>query len=52
MQEGDDKYDYYLNFIKAVANVSYFTMDNFTEYENDTNLNDVDMLDLALKVWW
>lgn len=43
-------YDYYIGFVKAVANVSYHSLDLFKKYANDDTLNSVDMLDLAVKV--
>ncbi|KAI4459077.1 amiloride-sensitive sodium channel-related [Holotrichia oblita] len=47
----DDKYDYYFEFVKAVANISYQSLDVFKKYENDSDFNDVDMMDLAVKVY-
>lgn len=46
----NDKYEYYMNFLKTVANVSYYTMQNFTQFNNDKSLEDIDFLDVALKV--
>lgn len=49
--EEDEKYEYYMDFLKAVANISYFTMSNFTKFQTDRTLDNIDLLDLAIKVW-
>ncbi|GLV31946.1 pickpocket 3 [Carabus blaptoides fortunei] len=46
----DDRYSYYVDFIRAVSNVSYETMGNFTRFQGDKTLLDVDLLDLAMAV--
>ncbi|KAK9731145.1 Amiloride-sensitive sodium channel [Popillia japonica] len=47
----DPQYDYYAEFVKAVANISYQSLDVLKKYENDSALNNVDMMDLAVKVY-
>lgn len=44
------KYDYYIEFIRAVAGISYDSMHLFEQFIGDESLKDVDMLDLAAKV--
>lgn len=36
--EEDEKFQYYLRFLKAVANSSYYSFGDFAEFENDVEL--------------
>lgn len=44
------KYDYYKRFVKSVANLTYDNLDDFLEFQNDTELYTIDMAALADKV--
>lgn len=48
--ENDEKYHYYMDFVKTVANVSFETLDLFKKFENDETLNNIDMVELIAKV--
>lgn len=50
IETSDDRYNYYVDFIKAVSNVSYETMVNFTRFQGDKTLLDVDLLELSMAV--
>lgn len=39
-----------MNFVKVVANASYTNMFDLEEFENDVELNKLDMLEIAVSV--
>lgn len=45
-----DKFMYYLEFVKTVANVSYHTLEGFKRFEHDKTLKNIDMVELIAKV--
>ncbi|RZC36042.1 pickpocket protein 11-like, partial [Asbolus verrucosus] len=44
-------YDYYVDFIRIVANASYDNLKEFGRFLNDTNLQTVDMLEIATEYY-
>ncbi|KAF5270429.1 hypothetical protein FQR65_LT05617 [Abscondita terminalis] len=46
----DSKYQYYAEFVKVVANVSYHNLYEFARYENDPKVNGINFFELATKV--
>lgn len=50
IKEDDEKFKYYLEFIRAVTNISYENMRDFERYKNDNTLKNINLLDLAIKV--
>ncbi|XP_018327615.1 sodium channel protein Nach-like [Agrilus planipennis] len=44
------KYEYYWKFLESVANLNYYTLKSLESFENDTELNDIDVLDIALRI--
>ncbi|XP_017781531.1 PREDICTED: uncharacterized protein LOC108566244 [Nicrophorus vespilloides] len=44
------RYDYYRDFILAIANISYGNMHVLARYRNDPQLNDLDYIELAARV--
>lgn len=50
LDEEHELYEYYYSFVRAVVNVSYETMYNFTEFRGDKTLDGIDLLDLAIQV--
>lgn len=45
-----EKFDYYMDFVKKIANATYENLDNMAPYVNNTNLKNIDIMDLILKV--
>ncbi|KAF7266909.1 hypothetical protein GWI33_019836 [Rhynchophorus ferrugineus] len=50
INETDNKFEYYMNYVKAVSNLTYTTFNLLEPYEHDLTLNDVDMVDLVTQV--
>lgn len=50
MTPTNPKYFYYMDFVKIVANISYNTLDELKQYENDSMLQNVNMIELVAKV--
>ncbi|XP_022173216.1 acid-sensing ion channel 4-like isoform X2 [Myzus persicae] len=44
------KFDYYMDFVKKVANATYENIDSMAPYVNNTELINIDIIDLVLKV--
>ncbi|XP_025406783.1 pickpocket protein 28-like [Sipha flava] len=45
-----EKFDYYMDFVKKVANTTYENLDSMAPYVNNTELKYIDIMDLILKV--
>lgn len=45
------KFDYYMDFVKKVANATYENIDSMAPYVNNTELINIDIIDLVLKVF-
>nr|XP_022905748.1 sodium channel protein Nach-like isoform X1 [Onthophagus taurus]XP_022905756.1 sodium channel protein Nach-like isoform X1 [Onthophagus taurus] len=50
LNKNDNNYDYYLSFVEVVSNISYLNLNDFNRFKNDSNLENIDMLNLALAV--
>lgn len=50
IQPSDQKFDYYMRFVQSVANLTYDNLQDFLEFQYDTQLYTIDLADLALKV--
>lgn len=44
------KFDYFMQFINKVANITYENMEDIAPYVNNTELINIDITDLILKV--
>lgn len=44
------QFDYYMDFVKKVANITYENIDSIAPFVNNTELINVDIIDLVLKV--
>ncbi|XP_025207804.1 acid-sensing ion channel 4-A-like [Melanaphis sacchari] len=44
------KFDYYMDFVKKIGNITYESLDNLAPFVNDSKLINVDIIDLILKV--
>lgn len=45
-----EKFDYYMDFVKKIANTTYENLDNMAPYVNNTELKNIDIMGLILKV--
>ncbi|XP_060833388.1 pickpocket protein 19-like [Rhopalosiphum padi] len=45
-----EKFDYYMDFVKKVSNITYENLDNIAPFVNNSELINVDIIDLVLKV--
>ncbi|XP_029345153.1 uncharacterized protein LOC100575451 [Acyrthosiphon pisum] len=45
-----EKFDYYMDFVKKVANITYENIDSIAPFVNNTELINVNIIDLVLKV--
>jgi len=45
-----EKFEYYMEFVKKMANSTYENFDNLAPYVNNTELMNIDIIDLMLKV--
>ncbi|KAJ3627952.1 hypothetical protein MTP99_015287 [Tenebrio molitor] len=50
VNSSDTKYEYYVDFIRTVSNVSYGNLKEFERFGSDLDLQHIDMLDLTVKV--
>ncbi|KAF5273416.1 hypothetical protein FQA39_LY07433 [Lamprigera yunnana] len=50
ISQNHPKYGYYVDFVKTVANASYYNLNDFAKFENDPDLVDVNLFQLAVKV--
>lgn len=44
------KFDYYMEFLKKVANITYENLEDVAPYVNNNELTSTDIIDLILKV--
>jgi len=45
-----EQFDYYMDFVKNVANITYENLDNIAPFVNNSALINVDIIDLVIKV--
>lgn len=45
-----EKFEYYVEFVKKIANSTYENLENMAPYVNNTELMNIDIIDLILKV--
>lgn len=50
VSDSDEKYAYYMDFVKIVSNTSYRTLDLYEKFMDDDTLKNVDFLELASSV--
>ncbi|KAL3278617.1 hypothetical protein HHI36_016157 [Cryptolaemus montrouzieri] len=48
--ESEEKFEYYLDFIKVVSNSSYRNLDEFERFKGDATLQNIDMIEIATHV--
>ncbi|CAG9769534.1 unnamed protein product [Ceutorhynchus assimilis] len=46
----NEKYEYYLNFVKTVSNLTYETFHTLEKFKNDAKLNEIDFVSLITNV--
>lgn len=47
-----DKFDYYMDFVKKLANTTYENLENMENFINNTNLMNINIIDMILKVMY
>lgn len=50
VSEHDEKFGYYMDFIRTLSNVSFETLENFQKFGKDESLKEIDMAELVTKV--